>query len=122
MQGLDESLRASVVAECLPRRFHTARDRRVRHDATIPNFLDDLVLRDEPLAVLDEQSEQAKDLRLEAQWFAADAQLDRGKIELERSEPVHHGRLGYSRPTPRPSNLHEFSMRSASFAAQRMKS
>ena len=92
VERLDEALRLAVVAERLPRRLDATRDRGVGHDATVPDLLDDLVFRDEPLAVGDEQREQGKHLRLEAQHLAAGPQLDGGQVQLEATEPIDHRR------------------------------
>ena len=87
---LDELLRLAVVAERLPRRFHAARHGRVRDDAAVPDLLDDLVLRDQTLAVLDQEREQREHLPLEVDDLAVRPQLDGGEIQLEPTEPVDH--------------------------------
>jgi len=73
-----ESLRLAVVAQSLPRRFHAAGDGGVRDDTPVPHLVDDFFLRDEALAVLDQQRQQREDLRLEFADSTAVPQLDRG--------------------------------------------
>ena len=87
---LDELLRFAVIAERLTRRLHPARHGCVRDDAAVPDFLDDLVLRNQPFAVFNQEGEQRKHLPLEADGLAAHPQLDGGEIQLELTELVDH--------------------------------
>ena len=94
MQRLDELLRPAVVAEGLACRLHAARDRGIGHDPAVPHLFQDLVPRDQPLAVLDQQRQQSEHLRLDVHDGAGRAQLGRGEIQLELPEGVDHPGLG----------------------------
>ena len=90
MDGADELLRLSVITQRLPRRFHPARQCRIRDDAAVPDLLEDFVLGDQPVARIDQQREQGEDLGLERHSLAPGAQLDPVEIEFEVAEPVQH--------------------------------
>ena len=61
------ALLAAIVAECPPSGGHGARDRRVGDEAALPDGIDQLVLRDHPVATLDQVKDQVEDLRLDPQ-------------------------------------------------------
>src|ERR1700691_2562399 len=65
MDRLDELLGLAVIAESLARRLDTAGHPRLRDDAPIPHFLDNLVLGHQTLTVVYQQREQCEHLRLD---------------------------------------------------------
>jgi hypothetical protein len=92
VHGAKEALRLAVVAERAARGLEPARQSRVRHGAAVPDFLDDLVLGDDALAVLDEQVQQREDLRLDLDDLAAASQLRGGRVQLEVAKSPDHAR------------------------------
>ncbi len=87
----DESLRLAVVTERLPCRLDATGECGIRDDAPVPDLVEDLVPRDQPFAVFDQQREQGKDLRFDGVRLAVGAQFGLGRVELEVAEPVEHG-------------------------------
>ena len=90
MRRADQGLRVAIVAYHLPGRLDPARDRRVRNDPALPDLGDNLVLGHDATAVLDEQSQQSKDLGLNRQGHAVRAQLNAVDIQLEMGKLKDH--------------------------------
>ena len=67
----------------------------VRNDAAIPDRVDDLVLRDDTVAILDQEYEQRKDLRLHRNGFVGGREF-----EPIRARPVGRGRRLTLEPGP----------------------
>src|SRR5262249_22737447 len=63
-------LGGAVIANCLPRGFDAAVERRLRHGSAVPDTVNDLVLGDKPVAVLDQQDQQVEDLGLDGHNLA----------------------------------------------------
>ena len=86
----DQALRGTIVADGLARRLHPARHRGVGDHAPVPDFLDQFVVRDQPVAVRDQQRQQVEDLRFDGPHAAARAKLGGREIQLELAESVDH--------------------------------
>ncbi len=56
----------------------------------VPNSLDDLVLRDQAVAVFDKKAQQREDLRLDRDRAAVDPKFDPGRIQFNVFEMVNH--------------------------------
>ena len=91
MDRPDEPLRLAVVTERLSCRLDATGERGVRHDAPIPDLVEDLVPRNQSFAVLDQQGEQGKHLRFDGMGLAVGPQFGLGRVEFESAEPVEHG-------------------------------
>ena len=76
MEGADEPLVLPSSPECLTCRLHAARERRVRHDPPVPDFLEDLVAGHQAVTVLDEQREQRENLGFQRAHGAPRPQFD----------------------------------------------
>src|SRR5205085_954071 len=88
VDGSDQALRLSVIADRLAGRLHAARKRRLRHDAAVPDRLEKVVAADDPIAILHEVDEQREDLRLDRKHGSAAAQLLSADVDLERIEAI----------------------------------
>ena len=61
----NESLIVAIVAERTPRGADAGAQRCFRHNAALPNRIEQLVLADDPVAVTNEVNEQIEHLRLD---------------------------------------------------------
>ena len=86
MQRADQGLVASAVAQGPPHGAEPRAERRLRHDAPVPDRVDQLVLADDPVAVAHQVDEQSNTCgSISGCGFPA-PQLVPGKINLEIGE------------------------------------
>jgi hypothetical protein len=90
VDGLDDALGAAVVADGLARVFDAAVERRRRDVAVAPDAIEQLVLRDEPVAAGEEVREHLEDLWLDVQPLTGATELVRACVELVLAEGVDH--------------------------------
>ena len=69
--GLDDTLLLAAIADRLSRRADAGRDRGIGHDAAIPDRGDELVVTDNPGAMLGQVNEQIEYLGLDIDFLAA---------------------------------------------------
>jgi hypothetical protein len=62
--GADQLLLVAAITDRFPRGIDTTCKSRVRHDPTGPNCTDEIVLADDPIAVLDQVNQEVEYLRL----------------------------------------------------------
>lgn len=86
MDGLDQRLSFSVVPHGLPSGLDAARDGRIGNDAPLPDFLDDLIPGNDPIAILNQLKEQIEDLRLYGHALAAAMQLEATGVHPARTK------------------------------------
>ncbi|HKY82272.1 MAG TPA: tautomerase family protein [Sphingobium sp.] len=90
MHRPQESLLPAIIVKRLAGRFDPCGDGGLRHDAVVPDLLDDFVLADESVRVRHEQQKQREDLRLGRYRRTGLAQFKARRIEFEIFEPVDH--------------------------------
>ena len=73
--GADQFLALATVADRLARGIDAAGQGRLRHDPAAPDRRDEIVLRDDAIAVLNEANQQIEHLRLDGNGFGAAVQL-----------------------------------------------
>jgi hypothetical protein len=71
MDGLDVPRRAGLVGQRSPQVADAARERGLAHDDVAPDHCEELVLRDEPIGMLDEMAEDGERLWCEVQHSLA---------------------------------------------------
>jgi hypothetical protein len=77
---------SAAVADRAPRQADRTRDRAFRDDGVRPDPLEDLLLRDDPLALARQVQEQLEHLRLQQHHLAATPELEPLLVELVLSE------------------------------------
>ncbi len=87
---LNHTLAGSIVVECFPRRRDATREHRFAHELPGPESLEQLVLRHDPVAALDEVAQHVEYFRLELHQLRAPAQLEKIGVESEVAELVDH--------------------------------
>jgi hypothetical protein len=92
VDGADHPLLAAVVAEHAPRRLDAGRERRLGYETGTPHLLEQLLLRDEPIAVGHQVADDLEDLRLDVDRSTVAPELEGLEVELDISEPDHHRR------------------------------
>src|SRR5215207_6600325 len=90
VEGANERLIVSVVAERLARSVDPTRERRHRDDPSIPNGVEDLVLADDPLSVAEQEDEEVEDLRLDMHGRSRPTQLLARDVQLAIFEKIQH--------------------------------
>jgi hypothetical protein len=61
----DQTLPGPIIAYGAPRRVDAGVERRLRNDTSVPNRLEDVVPRDNPVTIANQIFQQIEDLRLE---------------------------------------------------------
>src|SRR5262249_33913981 len=69
VRGTDDARGAAVVADSLARRFDAAGERRLADEAIAPNVVEELFLRHDPIALLDQVAEHVEHLRFDVLRF-----------------------------------------------------
>jgi len=100
VNGADQALRLAVIADGAPRRLDAARNGRVRDDASLPDLLDDLVARDDAIAVLDQQHEQIEHLRLDGDGRTIAAHLVGLGVDGNGADQIDHNQSSAIGPAP----------------------
>ena len=107
VRGADHALGAPVVADRLARGLDAARQRRLAHEPVAPDVVEQLFLRHDAVAVLDEVAQHVEHLGLDVARLAPAAQLEARRVELELVELEDHppmmacGAPGRRRPSGR---------------------
>ena len=86
----DHRLRGAVVADRLAHRLDARRQRGFAHEAVAPHRVENVALRDDGVAVLDEIGEHVEHLGLDVHDFVAAAEREPIGVEREPREPVPH--------------------------------
>ena len=73
--GADHALVAAGIGDRLARGVDPGGQRRFRDDAPFPDFLDQIVLGDDAVAVLDQKDQEIEHLRLDSDWLARAGKL-----------------------------------------------
>ena len=92
MCGTDQPLRGAVIAECSAQGLDTARHGGIGYDPPVPYFLDDLLARQHPFTVLDQQQQQRELLGLERHDSISGPHFQRVGIERVSFEVIDHRR------------------------------
>ncbi len=100
VEGADEDLIVAAVADRLAGCVDAARQRRLGHDAAVPDLVKDLVLRDDAVVVPDQEGQKVEDLRLDMHGLAAAAQLLPAKIKLVVRKDEGHASRGAGSGSP----------------------
>ena len=90
MQRADDLLVVPGVVDGLPRGLDSAAEGQFRNEAPLPDFLIELVLRDCPVAVLQEIAQEVEDLRLDGPEDALAAQFVPLRVQLGIAKSVDH--------------------------------
>src|SRR4051812_36777817 len=90
VEGTNQRLIVSVVAERLAGSVDPTRERRLRDDPSVPNGVKDLVLADDPLSVAEQEQEEVEDLRLDMHGRSRPAQLVAPDVQLAIFENIQH--------------------------------
>ena len=90
MDRPDQGLRTAIVANRLAGRLYPARNRRVRYDPAIPDFLDEFILCHHAAAAFDQYRQEREYLRLDGADHAVRAQLKAARVELKFSKLINH--------------------------------
>src|SRR5215204_4343256 len=90
VEGTNERLIVSVVAERLAGSVDPTRERRLRNDPSIPNGVKDLILADDPLSVAEQEDEEVEDLRLDMHGRSRPTQLLPRDVQLAIFEKIQH--------------------------------
>jgi hypothetical protein len=90
MDGADQALGVTVIADRLPRRFDPAAEGRFRDDPAGPDILEEFVLRNHAIPVLDQVTKELEHLGLDVARRAAAAQLEGRRVQLTVTETVNH--------------------------------
>ena len=91
MDGGDDLLALTVVADRLPSFLEPAGQRRLAHESVAPHRVEELRLGHQPVPVGDQMAEHVEDLGLDVDELTAAAQLELVEIELAILEVVHGG-------------------------------
>jgi hypothetical protein len=87
----DHPLPPPVVVHRPPRRRDATRHRALLDGYARPQTFEQLLLADEPLAVLDQVAKHLEDLALQADERVAPPELLAGRIQRALTEEVEHG-------------------------------
>ncbi len=90
VDGADVALRCAVVADRRTGGSDTRGQRAVGHEAITPDGVEDLRARHHTISMFEQIGEYLEHLRLDGYARAIDAQLVRGRIELDPVESVSH--------------------------------
>ena len=90
MDGANELLCRSIVAQSLACRLDPAAQGRIRDDPPFPYPLDDLLLADGALPILDQHDQEVKDLRLNGHAGTVVADLVRLGVDQICADPIRH--------------------------------
>jgi hypothetical protein len=85
-----EALRTAVVTTRMARRLDGAGDGGIRDDPPVPNPLDELVPRDQAVAIFDDEPQQREDLRFDRDRNAVGPKLDICSIQFKIFEKIDH--------------------------------
>jgi hypothetical protein len=88
--GGDHRRISAAIADRAPRQADRARDRAVRDHGVRPDPFEDLLLRDDPLALARQVEEELEHLRLQQHHRAATPELEPLLVELVLSEGKDH--------------------------------
>ena len=99
--GADQLLALAAVADRLARGIDAAGQGRIRHDPAAPDRRDEIVLRDDAIAVLHKVDQQIEHLRLDGNGFGAAAQL----APVGVKHVIGKEKLHVAAPTGLPSHL-----------------
>src|SRR4029078_5693110 len=91
VDGPDQPLRLPVVTKQLPRALDPAGNRAVANRSATPDRGYQLILADKTFAVLDEQKQQGKDLRLGGKQAVILAQFKLAQVQDMLADTVSHG-------------------------------
>ena len=94
----DQPLRLAVVANQAPDLLDARRDGAIADRPAVPDRGDQLVLADQPVAVLDQQEQQREHLRLDGDRTIVLKQLEPAQVEDEIAHRVTHRQI-LARPT-----------------------
>jgi hypothetical protein len=87
-----QPLRLAIVAKQLTSALYPARNGAVADGAAIPDGGDQLVLADEAVAVLDQEKDQRKDLRLGGEHAVVVAQFELAQVQYVLAHTISHRR------------------------------
>src|SRR5215207_10014687 len=90
VEGANERLIVSVVAERLASSVDPTRERRLRDDPSVPNGVKDLVLADDPLSIAEQEDEEVEDLRLNMHGRSRPTQLLAQNVQLAIFKKIQH--------------------------------
>jgi hypothetical protein len=98
--GADQLLAVAIVAHRLARGVDAAGQGRIRHDAAAPHRCDQIVLRDDAIAVLHNVDQQVEYLRLHCNGLRTAAQL----APLDVKRMIGKDKLHVAAPTGLPGH------------------
>jgi hypothetical protein len=90
VERADQGLFVPGVSDCSPRSIDPAAQGGFGDDPPIPNGIEDLVLADDAVAVLEEESQKVEDLWLDMHHCSAMTKFMPTKIQFVASESKHH--------------------------------
>jgi hypothetical protein len=85
---LDHALRGAIIAHRLARELDPAAQGGWRHEAMLPDVVQQLVLRDQPVVAREQEGQHIEHLRLDVPHLLAAAQLVQPLVQLEFRELV----------------------------------
>jgi hypothetical protein len=102
MHGLDPFLLRAIVADRAPRGLDAAGQRRVGHDAAVPDGLDQLVLGDQASGMARQIRQQFEHLRFDRQQGSAAPQFEGGEIQLHipKAQTGRHSHFPLTKACP----------------------
>ena len=103
--GLDEARVLGVVRERAAQVAERARQGGLAHRDPGPERREELLLRHDPVAADDQESEQRQGLRLDRQEHTGPAQGAESQVELELSEPVSRRHDSHASPAETPAGI-----------------
>ena len=94
VHGLDDLLLDAIVTDRSPGRGDAARQRRLADRATVPEPIEELVLRHDAIAPLEQEEQRVEYLRLDLDHATGPTQLVQVVVEHAIAEhPVHHAMI-----------------------------
>ena len=91
---------SSVVTDRLPDRFDPARQRRFGHEPVLPDAVEELLFRNDPLTLLDQMNQHGEHLRLHFDQVTRPSDLMGSDVDRHVREPNHHPHQCRARHSP----------------------